>query len=197
MPNIAKRRDPTAATVSPTRKKPKRPRNLFWHQEEARAQARAAKETNMPSKFYRKLWKAYYKPSKKSLKKSFALPGGDPEYFENVHPSTADYLAVRELDDPFTKMMSKAWEISDQTGETKEQAFARIYADPRNRDIVQRQKNDHFTRGTKALRLNGNKDGPDKEPDADPDDITKSIAKGLKRGLTFEQAATAALRKAA
>lgn len=230
---IAKRDHDTAANLGglgPRRRK--KPRNLFEHQEAARAAARAAKEKKM-AKLREKMQRAFNKAARppappppldtanlarqlakglalgetfehaatRALHKVGATPGGEPETFAGVRPQMAN-TAITDASSAYNRMMEKAQEVADATGETREEAFERIYADPRNAEIVREDKRDHFLRATKAAGPLTGSTGPGLRPDQMPNyrkpvvgtELTEKVQKLMKRGLTFEAAATAAIR---
>jgi hypothetical protein len=138
-----------------------------------------------------------------ALRKSMASPGGEPETFAGVHPQMAN-TAITDASSAYNRMMEKAQEVADATGETREAAFERVYRDPRNRAVVEQDKAQHFLRATKAAGPLTGSTGAGLRPDQQPnyrkpvvgDELSKRIVKALKRdpSLTFEAAATAALR---
>lgn len=215
----------TAATVAGARRRKKPPRNLFEHQESARAAARAAQETPKMA-ILKKMLKAYAKgyrragpppppppleTAKLAARVEKGLARGEP--FERAAtaalrksmatPQRADYTAVTEPDDPFTKMWKAAQDASAESGEDPHAIFERIYADPRNREIVQQDKRSHFLKATGAALPLPPSTGPGLRPDQQAnyrkpvhgDELTKQVVKLMKRdGLSFEAAATRALR---
>jgi hypothetical protein len=209
---IAKRDHDTAATVGglgPRRRK--KPRNLFEHQEAARAAARAAKEKKM-TKLREKMQRAFNKAARlpappppldaaklaRQLDKGLAR--GEPferaatralrKQLDVPTPPTASIDPV-DVSSAYGRMMKAARETAAQTSETPEAVFARIYADPQNREVVTADKRNHFLRATKAaLPL-----PPSTGPGLHGDELTKQVHKLMKRdGLSFEAAATRALR---
>jgi len=221
---IAKRDHDTAATVGglgPRRRK--KPRNLFEHQEAARAAARAAKEKPM-SKTLRKMQRAFDKAARPPLppppldaaklarQVDKGLARGEPfetaatralrKHLDVPIPPTASIDPV-DVSSAYGRMMKAARETAAETGESPEEVFARIYADPQNRDIVTADKRDHFLRATKSALPLPPSTGPGLRPDQQPgyrkpihgDELTKQVVKLMKRdGLAFEAAATRALR---
>jgi hypothetical protein len=197
------------------------PMTIWEHQEAARGGSWKKKVSKM-SKTYAKMCRAFDKAArppappppldtaKLAQQVAKGLAAGEPferaatkalrkvggrEPFAGVRPTTAN-TAVTTVE--FDTMMAKAQEVADATGETKEQAFARVYADPRNRETVQKDKERHLRRAYgAALPLPSS--GPGLRPDQQPvvgDELTKRVLKLRKRdpALTFEQAATQALR---
>jgi hypothetical protein len=215
--------DPTAATVGGPRHRKKPTRNLFEHQEAARAAARAAKEKPM-SKTYRKMLRAFNKAArppappppldtaKLARQVGKGLARGEPfetaatralrKQLDVPTPPTASIDPV-DVSSAYGRMMKAARETAAQTGETPVEVFARIYADPQNRDIVAADKRDHFLRATKSALPLPPSSGPGLRSDQMPgyrkpvhgDELTKQVNKLMKRdGLSFEAAATRALR---